>query len=96
MTRLHDLFSQQNQSPWLDNLRRGWITGGELQNWIDQGVRGITSNPTLFQKAMATGDAYDAQLAELTAAGRAFVRRYQAFRADLDRVIGLWRRRFGP
>ena len=42
------------QSPWLDNLRRGWITGGELQRWIDRGVRGLTSNPSIFQKAISS------------------------------------------
>jgi transaldolase len=69
MTRLHDLFDRQDQSPWLDNLRRGWISGGELQSWIDQGVRGITSNPSIFQKAMSTGDDYDIELASLTSGG---------------------------
>ena len=49
MTRLHDLFSQQGQSPWLDNLRRGWITSGELARWVDDGVRGLTSNPSIFE-----------------------------------------------
>ena len=38
MTRLHQLFDEQGQSPWLDNLRRGWITSGELQAWIDKGT----------------------------------------------------------
>ena len=52
MGRLHDLFDQQGQSPWLDNLRRGWMTSGELQDWIDRGVRGLTSNPSVFAKAM--------------------------------------------
>lgn len=68
-TRLQRLYDEQDQSPWLDNLKRGWITSGELEQWVGRGVRGITSNPTIFQKAMATGDAYDAQLSELTAAG---------------------------
>lgn len=70
MTRLHDLYQNQGQSPWLDNLKRGWITSGELQGWIDRGVRGITSNPTIFQKAMSSGTDYDAQLGELLASGR--------------------------
>ena len=39
MTRLHDLFDQQGQSPWLDNLRRDWITSGELDRWVERGVR---------------------------------------------------------
>ena len=62
MTRLHDLHAEQGQSPWLDNLRRGWITSGELRGWVDRGVRGITSNPSIFQKAMTGTDAYDGQL----------------------------------
>ncbi len=69
MTELQRLFSEQGQSPWLDNLRRGWITGGELQTWVDRGIRGITSNPSIFQKAMGTGEDYDAQLTELAGQG---------------------------
>jgi transaldolase len=69
MTKLHDLFAQQQQSPWLDNLKRGWITSGELHGWVDRGIRGITSNPTIFQKAMSSGTDYDSQLRELLAAG---------------------------
>jgi transaldolase len=61
MTRLHDLYQQQGQSPWLDNLRRGWLTGGELARWVEAGVRGITSNPTIFQKAIAGSEEYDDQ-----------------------------------
>jgi transaldolase len=66
VTKLHDLYYDQRQSPWLDNFRRGWLTGGELAHWIERGVRGITSNPTIFQKAMEHGTAYDEQLADLT------------------------------
>ena len=58
MGHLQDLYSQQGQSPWLDNLRRDWLAYGEIQRWIDRGVRGITSNPSIFQKAIAAGDEY--------------------------------------
>lgn len=68
-TPLQRLYQEHDQSPWLDNLKRGWITSGELEQWVARGVRGITSNPTIFQKAMVDGDAYDAQLAELTSSG---------------------------
>jgi transaldolase len=61
MSRLDDLFGEQGQSPWLDNLRRGWLTDGELARWVDKGVRGITSNPTIFQKAIAGSAEYDDQ-----------------------------------
>jgi transaldolase len=59
MTRLHDLFAEQGQSPWLDNIRRGWITSGELENWVTRGVRGLTSNPSIFQKAIQGSAEYD-------------------------------------
>lgn len=65
MSRLQQLHETYDQSPWLDNLRRGWLTGGELQRMIDGGILGITSNPTIFQKAIEGGDAYDAQFADL-------------------------------
>jgi transaldolase len=69
VTRLKALYEEQGQSPWLDNLKRGWITSGELEGWVDQGVRGITSNPTIFQKAIEGGDAYDAQFRSLVDGG---------------------------
>lgn len=54
------------QSVWIDNLSRESIRGGHLQSLIDDfAVVGATSNPTIFQKAMTTGNAYDEQLAEL-------------------------------
>ena len=65
MTRLHDLFSQQGQSPWIDNLTREGISGGRLKALVADGIRGVTSNPTIFQKAMSSGDAYDEQFSKL-------------------------------
>ncbi|MCY4068050.1 MAG: transaldolase [Acidimicrobiaceae bacterium] len=56
---LHELYRRCGQSPWLDNIRRGWTTGGELQRWVDRGVRGLTSNPSIFQKAIASSSDYD-------------------------------------
>jgi len=70
MSRLHNLFSEQGQSPWLDNLKREWIQNGELQRWVDRGVRGLTSNPSIFQKAISQSDLYDEQLAALLAEGK--------------------------
>jgi len=69
MGTLHDLHREQGQSPWLDNLKREWLQSGEIQRWVDRGVRGITSNPSIFQKAIGSGDSYTHQLAELTASG---------------------------
>lgn len=66
MTKLHDL-TELGQSIWLDYIRRDLITTGELQHKIDAGLRGMTSNPAIFQKAIASTDAYDEQLRELFA-----------------------------
>ncbi len=65
MTRLHDLFDEQGQSPWIDNLTRAGIRSGELGRLVDQGIRGVTSNPTIFQKAIAGSADYDEQFQDL-------------------------------
>jgi transaldolase len=78
VTKLHDLYRTQGQSPWLDNMRRGWITGGQLARWVERGVRGITSNPTIFQKAISGSDEYDAQFGELVAGGTSIDAAYWA------------------
>jgi len=69
MSNLHQVFAEQGQSPWLDNIRRGWITGGELQHWVERGVRGLTSNPSIFQKAIQGSVEYDQEFGEAIAAG---------------------------
>jgi transaldolase len=62
--------SSLGQSVWVDYLSRESIRGGHLQKLIDRySVVGATSNPTIFQKAMTAGDAYDEQMHELAGAG---------------------------
>lgn len=58
------------QSVWLDNLRRGMFASGELQALIDNGLRGMTSNPTIFEKAIGAGNDYDEQLRSLIGSER--------------------------
>ena len=92
MTRLHDLFREQGQSPWLDNLKRGWITSGELRGWVERGVRGITSNPTIFQKAMSSGSDYDDQFRELLAADTTIEQSYwQLVTKDIQDALAILR-----
>ncbi|MGH9135552.1 MAG: transaldolase [Acidimicrobiales bacterium] len=78
MGRLLQLFEEHGQSPWLDNLKRGWITSGELERWVERGVRGITSNPTIFQKAIGAGHDYDEQFGDLVASGSSVDESYWA------------------
>ncbi|MHB8717776.1 MAG: bifunctional transaldolase/phosoglucose isomerase [Candidatus Dormibacteria bacterium] len=66
LQRLHDL----GQSVWLDYISRELVTKGELRRLIaEDSVSGLTSNPTIFQKAVAEGSDYDQQLRELLAGG---------------------------
>jgi transaldolase len=67
MNRLQQLSSEFGQSPWLDNLRRSYLTSGQLAAIRDSGVRGLTSNPTIFQKAIQGSADYDEQFSALAA-----------------------------
>jgi transaldolase len=55
---LRRLYAEQDQSPWIDFIDRELITSGKLEKMVDDGIRGLTSNPTIFAKAVATGQ-YD-------------------------------------
>jgi len=63
-TALHAL-RDQGQSPWIDYISRPFVREGELADLIEKGISGATSNPTIFQGAIAEGDAYDAQLRDV-------------------------------
>ncbi len=58
------------QSVWLDNLRRSMFPSGELKRLIEQGLRGMTSNPSIFEKAIGTSSDYDDQLRTLIGSQR--------------------------
>ncbi len=55
------------QSVWLDSISREMLRSGELERYLEAGISGITSNPTIFAQAMLSGDSYDAQIDELVA-----------------------------
>lgn len=66
--RLHEV----GQSLWLDNITRPMLAEGVLKGYIDElSVTGLTSNPTIFDKAISAGDAYDEQIGEVSAAAEA-------------------------
>ena len=70
MTTLERLFTQYGQSPWLDNLTRGYLRDGTLERMVADGIRGVTANPTIFARAIVGSVDYDEQFAALIAAGR--------------------------
>lgn len=89
--RLHELHAE-GQSPWLDNLRRGWLTSGELAAWVDRGVRGLTSNPSIFQKAISSGTDYDEQFGDLITGGTSVGDAYwDLVRYDIEGALALLR-----
>ena len=63
MTKMQQL-DQAGQSVWLDFIRRDMLDDGELAGLVADGVRGLTSNPTIFEKAIAGSDLYDTQIAQ--------------------------------
>jgi len=66
---LHEI-EAQGQAVWLDNISRELVEDGELQRLVDEdGLSGVTSNPTIFEKAMGGTDRYDAAFEEAVAAG---------------------------
>src|SRR5579885_773736 len=66
-SRLHEL-AERGQSVWFDTLSRELVHSGELERMMKgDAVTGVTSNPTIFQKALSTGDAYDEDMKKLLA-----------------------------
>jgi transaldolase len=63
-TALHSL-ADHGQSPWIDYISRPFVRDGDMDRLVAEGIMGMTSNPTIFQGAIAGGDAYDDQLREL-------------------------------
>ena len=97
---LHDL----GQSLWLDNITRTMLDDGTLEGYInDLSVTGLTSNPTIFEKAVTAGDTYNEQMDELRSKGldaeplffemaiTDLQRAADLFRAEHDRTDGLLR-----
>lgn len=82
MTKLQQLYEEQGQSPWLDNLTRGHLLRGELERLVAAGIRGVTSNPTIFAKAISASDDYDGQFQRLIEAGMSVTDAYWTMVTD--------------
>jgi len=69
MTKLQRLHAEQDQSPWLDNLTRGYLRDGTLSRMVERGIRGVTANPTIIAKAIQGSEDYEEQLDSLISSG---------------------------
>jgi transaldolase len=73
----------EGQSIWQDDISRGQLTSGFLQKMVNEvGIRGVTSNPTIFEKAISSGNDYDAQIGELIAQGKTAFEIFEAVEVD--------------
>ena len=81
------------QSLWQDDIARSMLTSGTLERMIEEtGIRGLTSNPTIFEKAIASGDAYDEQIETLLKQGKPASEIFEAVEiADLQSACDLFR-----
>ncbi len=99
-TQLQTLYYSFGQSPWLDALSRDMIESGELKRYIDSGIRGVTSNPSIFEKAILGSDSYDSTYQYLRREGHdveaAFVRlARQDIQTTADMLLPLYKRTVG-
>ncbi|MGD1890695.1 MAG: transaldolase [Cyclobacteriaceae bacterium] len=91
--RMLDKIYQLGQSVWLDNLSRQILNSGELEQLItEKGVRGLTSNPAIFQKAISGSDAYDEAIEKLANDGLERIKIYENMAIeDIQRAADLFR-----
>src|SRR5205807_10104197 len=79
------------QSVWYDNIDRGQLVSGQFKRLLDEdGVSGVTANPTIFQKSISHGQAYDEQMTQLIKSGKSTSDIYEAlFIQDIQTVADM-------
>ena len=77
MTHIHELY-ELGQSIWLDYISRELIASGGLKRWIDDGVTGVTTNPSIFENAIAKTKDYDEEIQSLSKSGKNTAEIYEA------------------
>ncbi|MBN2469936.1 MAG: transaldolase [Anaerolineae bacterium] len=91
MTTIHDL-AALGQSIWYDNIRRGILDSGEFQALLDDGILGVTSNPSIFEAAIAKSSDYDSALNDLIESGADVNEIYEALALeDIGRAADMLR-----
>lgn len=90
-SKLHAV-AKLGQSVWLDFIRRSLLTSGGLQEYVDKGVRGVTSNPAIFEKAITAGSEYDEDLRRLATTRLSAREIYETLAiADIQRAADILR-----
>jgi len=84
-TKIHEL-NALGQSVWLDFIQRSLLRSGDLLDYMEQGLSGITSNPAIFQKAIAESTDYDDQMEELAEKGKSPPEIYEALTLEDARL----------
>lgn len=84
-TKLHTL-AEVGQSVWLDYIDRSLITSGGLTTYVLRGLRGVTSNPTIFKNAVGEGNDYDVQIQRLAYAGKSAEEIYEGLAIEDSRM----------
>ncbi|MCG3126329.1 MAG: Transaldolase [Phycisphaerae bacterium] len=82
MTNRIRQLSALGQAVWLDYISREMVGSGELQSLVEQGISGVTSNPTIFQKSIAAGREYESAIRGLSRAGRSAAEIYETLIVD--------------
>ncbi|QQE77976.1 transaldolase [Alicyclobacillus sp. SO9] len=89
MTSIKNL-NECGQSVWYDNVDRGLLDSGEMERLIELGVSGVTSNPTIFERAITASTAYDVEIVTAVQKGKAIQEVYDSLTfADIGRVADL-------
>jgi len=92
MNLIQRLHTEEDQSVWQDDISRQLIANGALQQAIDTGIRGVTSNPSIFQKAIAGSDAYDKDIHDQLGAGKSAAEIFQTVAVkDIQDACDLFR-----
>jgi transaldolase len=88
-----EALTRQGQSIWQDDIARSMLISGKLNKTIEEvGIRGLTSNPTIFEKAISGGTDYDAQISELLGDGKSPAEIFEAIEVkDLQDALDLFR-----
>jgi transaldolase len=91
-TKLQRLYVEHGQSPWLDNITRGYLRDGSLARMVDDGIRGVTANPTIFARAISGSTDYDEQFSSLIRTGRSVTDAYwELVVADITDALAVLR-----